>query len=793
MGVGIAAGALNPVNLADYTARKLFNGLTSLGSQVLPSARRSIARRELERILKASGDDFETMVTLLNDMEGLAKAVPGFDATLAQITGSKRLAELEKNLAELDRPFGQAAMEAGQKSMQAVANAIRLLQQTGDPDALRLAAELQADRYRTILLRLENSARVEAQQSAFAIAEGASQAERAALSQKVVELYTRALERARQIEAELWAEVAGLETRSDFSSVFQMVGRLTGELADPDDMPKYIIKQLNRLAEAKHTLELANSGEDVSAAAVKNAENILSVDWAIKFRSGLLARARGQARSTDELADQKARQYGLVAEAVLDDLVLAGASRSGLKKEVVTIGGAVVSRVKGKFVSASPTAFDEARAYSRALNEVFTRSFVGAADQQGAYGRMVPPETLMKRAFAGGAEEAALRFKELEEATRFAPARELADDKMIQQIDADAAAMLDAQSRVLRLMADTTRNAVTGEVNPEALAKFIRNSDEVLQRFPEVLDDLKKALSDQRRVADWSKRLPGLRRKLLVDPETSAIARILKTDSVADAMYGAYSGAKPVRNLDKVWKLARLKGPQAEAGYRTAMWQMIFAQSSNPDGFLDPIKFTRIMNNPIRPGLPSLRDFMKKRGIVPPDVLEEMDKYLLLAKNIAQAGATQATGERMLPASNMLLNFTARLTGSELGRTALQLSQQITGGGKGAIASSLIVSAQGSKWLQALVERLPAMKLQTILIDAFSGKSFPPGGPNDYGLFREIAKQTETVPQQIRGVLRLHSYAWQAGLLGIEDEITDDEDEITDPLVNKVPALLQRQ
>jgi hypothetical protein len=126
-------------------------------------------------------------------------------------------------------------------------------------------------------------------------------------------------------------------------------------------------------------------------------------------------------------------------------------------------------------------AFDEARTFSKSLNDVFTRSFANTVTGvTGTGAERLPPEILVKRAFGANADMTAMRMNELEDAVKFmstqydsAVARFGADSPQAAALKpgadvsrAGAASISDAQQRVLRMGAsaavDTTFDPATG-------------------------------------------------------------------------------------------------------------------------------------------------------------------------------------------------------------------------------------------------------------------------------------------------------------------------------------------
>lgn len=165
-----------------------------------------------------------------------------------------------------------------------------------------------------------------------------------------------------------------------------------------------------------------------------------------KLRSELLTMARAAARDPDQAGME--RVYSDLAEATLDDM-------------------------DASFRVAGDRAYDEARTFTREMNDVFTRSFVGRATGTGKYGDRIAPELLLQKAMASGKQAGDLQLRELEEATRFLPQRGFSDDSAYRT-------MLGAQDQILRIAAADAIDPATGVAKPEKVAKFVKDNAELM-------------------------------------------------------------------------------------------------------------------------------------------------------------------------------------------------------------------------------------------------------------------------------------------------------------------------
>lgn len=776
-GVGIAAGVANPVRWAsEGLTTRLYQGaraLYRLAPWTDAAKARNLSRsgQELARLLQASGDDPKALVAMLDQSNEKLLAIPEVGGTAAMRTGSPRLAQLEADLMEMDRQFFGARAEEGNRVMNALGKAVAMLRGDGRPEALQAAAELRNARYEANFTRLLAYAHKSAVDAADDIAKGARPGDKAALSHRVGDIYESAIQRGREVEAELWERALGDGSKpGSFNNLLKMHSRLRGEMLQSQTLPDVIESEIKNISSARELLAevAAGKAKDVAPEALEKAQQITSVSYMMKLRKQLLALARGAARSTTEMSDTHARQYGLMAEAVLEDMVMAGASTKATEAGLRGAGGRFVPKD-------TVTPYDDAREFTRAFHETFTRSFVGEARRQGAHGYQLPPEVMLKRALATGDEVGALRFRELEEAARFMPPRPaaLGEEKAAQLLhDANVRTqdMLDAQGKFLRLAADQARDPLTGAVRKDRLADFMRNSQELLDRFPEVRADLENALKSQVRFEEWTGRITGLR-KDLAGPR-SVIAKLMSVDSPVDAVRAALSSSQPVTVLDEMVSLARGRGDDAVRGLRAAVWDAVLASAERNAPrkgaeYLDHVLAS--VQKPLRPGLPPLAQWMKSSGLLGQADVQLLDSIVEAADNARMALSTQATGEMVIKPANMLTKLLIRATGSGLSRFALEKVHSIFNLPKASAGQSLIVAGGGASAAEELLNRIPRVHVRQWLVDAFSGAPIRPGAPA-FSLLREMLEVSSKPGVDAQRLLKLHAYAWQSGLLAAEDE-----------------------
>lgn len=791
-GFGIVAGVLNPMNITAKTGTKIFDVLNSARQRFSASGRATLAAKEMQRLIEKGKLDPNVLVGALGDALELAGRVEGFkEAVTAGGLGVPLLREIESNLANMDLTFfSKNRAQAIQQAQNALNNTIKFLEITGEPDALRLAVSLRQQRYENMLDRMLGYAEVEARQAAEKVAgrgaaldAGSRATQQADISNAVFDVYQRQLDLSRRVERQLWEKALGGADEPGIHSGFRrMYNKLLGETTDVVPMPGEVTSAVQRVQRAREVIaqhEAFQAGvegaEKVSQKQLRAAQKQLSVGKMLDLRRDLLAKARGQARSTDPSADRLARIYGLMAESVLSDLTRIGRTTTAMKvggagsRFGLTTADRQVRRAAGGRFTSETTDLDEARAYTQALNETFSRSFAGRLAQETAFGLQVPPDTMMRSAFASGREKAAMQLRELEDAISFLPpVVRNTNPEMARLMTEGKGLYLDLQARYLRLLADEVRDPRTGQYSSKRLAAFMDKHKAIVDRFDDVKLDLENALSSQERFEDWAKRASGIKKRL----QTDAVGKLLKSDSPVDALDGMMRQHLAVEQMDRVLGRARATGPEAVDGFRRALWEVALTKAGLGRGEFNAAKFIEFLDTPIRPGSPTLRQYMASRDLLPDFAQETLDNVSKLGANLQAAVSQQVTGEEVVEQTNMFLNLVTRAAGSFAARTGADLALGAIGKNKDT-AMSLMLGYRGAEIMQQFVERIPRLKIKDIMIDAFSGVPAP-GSNERFGLLRLLMENATTPIQQARVVAKLHAYAWTAGILGARDEYRED-------------------
>lgn len=397
VGAEVAAGMTNPTKGLVIAATGVNQIVRKATSTLSPAARETQAGQYIMDVLAQTGEDPELIARVLREtpLAGLE------NLTAAQRAGSPGLAAISDMLAKQSSKFGAESEKAFTEGLDAIRQQVALLRGTGDPEALRAAAEVQSTYYRTLIQGRLDMAVDDARAAAAGISQD-TPAARAELGVRVRELISESITSARTAERELWSAIPKDQSvpitnlQREFDAT---VADLLPEVRD-QKTPKIVRDFINRVSSNQQVEQsLIILPEDIGRRVAGGAPAGTNAGEMTQLRTELLDMARQSSTSGDY---NQARIYNNLAEAVLDDIDTA-------------------------FRQTGNTAYQDARQFSKELNDTYTRSFVGKATSQGRYGDRIAPELLVRRATSSGPEATRLQLEELEQATRFVTERGFAE------------------------------------------------------------------------------------------------------------------------------------------------------------------------------------------------------------------------------------------------------------------------------------------------------------------------------------------------------------------------------
>ena len=779
----IAGGIASPAQVARVTYNLSAVPIVNFVTRHTRSGQLSNASSALRQYVREAGGDPEMLVELLQDRTLAAKAIPGYEASAAQTTGSRILADLEQDLGEHSDRFRRDLSRSAQKSFEAITNATALLRADGSPEALRTAAALQQRKIEVVISDYIQADMKAAEEAALRIAGPdalrtgvISEAKRSEISRSAIELLDNHLSSMREIEQDLWSKAfKDANVAAPPNGTIGAYSRVRGELAAGEQLHPLITAHMDAVFHARDVV--ADAG-NYSTGELANAQRLLSVGESIRFRRALLGVARDLSVSTRGMSDTQARHIAMMIDGVHNDLERAGAA--AVTQDIPEGGVGAPFRVKGRF-SADDTPFDKARRFSKALSDTYRRSFVGEARKKGMNTPPIPPELMLRRAFASGGERADLQLSELDAAMKFDPQEIVAAvDEGLLPADGAAKEMVKLQDDFIRILAAQGVREKDGRwvANPTTLRNFARKHEAVLERFPQIKEDIKNALSSEEALNEHVKRWSGVRKNY-----QAVYARILGSDSPSDVVAGALASKTPIARLDELVKVASAGGDEAVEGLRAATWEAMFRMSRAADGSHDLAAVQRWLQDPIRPGLPSMRDYMADNGLISKENLEGLENALNNVVALTTSGGAIGRGVNPAPQVGMMEAGLLRMAGSEIARRILHAGQRmvapVTNKGTGGAGPTLIAAFWGAKMAVNLFANGPFRRAQYLMQDALMGAPLTPGGER-FSLLEAMLEGASTPAQQVKKIEAINIYMWNAGLKGPDalNDIRGEDDDV---------------
>jgi len=723
MGAELVGGAVNPAKLVRGGLEYSWN-LTRAGLEALsPEGRTTASAKLLADVAAKTGEDLDAVWRVYK-----ALGVAGLEnMTPAQKTGSMALGALEDHLAEFSGKFDKESKDKAIQGLDVLRGHIALLTRTGDPEALKTAAQVRDIYYRTLIQGRVDSAMAEATAAVGKITKDTPET-RAVLSAKVRDILDLSIKDARKAESELWGKWTKAEGDTPVK-YDNLLRQFTEEYEKvlPEYRPKRVpgeVEAFLRRVRKGGEPSLVYDPDTLSFKDVAGKAPGTTAGEMYKLRGELLNEARQMAIAGDH---SSARSFNDMAEAILDDL------------------GESVSPAGRKL-------YDEARGFTKEFHDAFTRSFVGKTEAAGKYGDRIAPELTLRRALATGAEAGAVQFADIEKATRFLSSRGLQDDGAIQVV-------MEAQDRFLRLAAAEAINPETGKVNPDRLRKFMQKNEILMNRFPTVKADLDNAIKTTREASRLELLAKGQNRNM---EDNKAFSKILKADGVAVAQQALLSNnmESEIQKLVSVVKrgtnVPDLDPGAAMAGLRSSIYTAaINASTGKNRGELDLNQVKGLLFNP-PPGQRSAIQILQDEGIVSAREVGRVKELFGALESIQRSQRIGTAIEVRPDLTDAAIAALTRALGSAgagfLARTA------------GSQSPSLVVHGAGAKFAEQVFTKMRVTTARQVLIDAISDPSS--------GKLELIMKQASRMtPKQVADqAMQLNAWFVQSGI-GIAEEV----------------------
>jgi len=360
-------------------------------------------------------------------------------------------------------------------------------------------------------------------------------------------------------------------------------------------------------------------------------------------------------------------------------------------------------------------AYDMARAYSRALNDTFTRSIAGdamATTKQG--GDRLAPELLGKRLLQGGNDPTYLRVEQINEIGNFAMMEGLPGS------EETIGTLRGVTEQILRNARAATFDPETGQINPQLLKRWIANNSDVLDQFPALRRDLENAEVANHVLREDTQAAKVARQEMknqlsfydlmnpIIDKETG---RRLGTESPTTAIARALANGNktPIRDMNRLLAIAK-NAPEdmreaAMGGLKSAIFEWAATKAGGShSGTFSPSTLYDAMFRPIKGSqnrIP-LTEWMLENGVANQAEISNLKTYLAEMVKFEAAESAGEIGE-LVERAGPILDFYLGITGSALGTRAQSI---MTGGQSG--PGALIAAGKGAETMRRIFADIPA-------------------------------------------------------------------------------------
>ena len=691
--------------------------------------------------LEKSGEDPEALIKALRAQ--LPGSVP--TPTAGQKTGSKALMDLEASLSNHRAEFGGQTKEQGKIALLAYQELVEALGKIG-PEGLIVASKLRYNRFVNGLETRLSMADANAARKIAKISKDTPEA-RKQIGMIVKDETERALTEARDVESQLWSTalesltkpapgvrttkvpMEGIEAQriSDRTGKWPMITINTPTIKAP---------VLNPTATADSFLARASEMGpalfgDIPPQVRKIMESFGVDEAAVaKFRDGKLT---DQYLTTGSIPESFAPR---LKEQPVQDLVsyrstLLKMARDAAGKGDNTNAGFYSSLADGMMRdldTLKDPMYDQAREFSRALNDTFTRTY--ASNLTGVTGTgkdRIPAETLVQNAFGGSADQTAMRMKEIEDSVAFirtqyrdVVAKFGKDSPQALQLKPlavaateNVASVRDAHNRVLRLAAAEAVTVVPGKepgtfvqkLNFDKLTKFAQQNAPLLERMG-IMGDLRDAAHAANLLTQVTKETSALSKTA---DNQRAFAKLLTAESPTKVIADSLNGRFPVRDIRALAELAKKGGPEAVEGFKSSLYDYAYTKAggNNPTEKFSLDAYTAALFDPISRNQPSVANIMRANGMLTLQELSNFKKLLVPMARIETAIRNNIPVEDVIQGADAVTELGLRIIGAQIGTAAAP-------GGPG----SLIAAAAGSKAVRQIFDALPNATVRAVLENA---------------------------------------------------------------------------
>jgi hypothetical protein len=682
-GAEVAGGILTPGALASRVfgpaSDQLRRGAASITEQGLQKA----AGREISGVLDRAGEDPAEVAASLRRQNP-------YGLTSASMTESPTLTALERSLISKDPAASNALTQQYREAKAALNNEIVEAIREGSPEAFRAASQARQRYFESLVDERIALAERRSQGASEALAPDTPDAPAAAGPAVRAELDAAKAD-ARKMETELWGKIPKKSAVPTDNLLDSHTRAREGLLVDDgQELPAPIESFVNRVMRQREGR--TNQSRDITAGEM------------LSLRSQALEMAREMRGGANPKAGM-ARRLDIIADGVLADL----------------------SSLSGQEV-------DAARSFSRVLNEKFgpLRSVMGTTSSGG---QQTPPELALQRSIGAGGQRGALAARQQREAvqpieTEFTS--QIANAQRIEEVPRQ-------QEQYVRGLIANTFNVNSGRVNPDKLAQFRRQNRELLQQFPELDQATASAESAERFAAQSVRKLNELKR----NAERSTFARVASVENPSEVFASAIRGSNPVRDVGRMFTLARKGGDEAIRGARSSFLESAMNQASDAQGFIDGQRFNEIIDRHATAAV--------NNGVMSRQQVDQLKKVGDIAAQVRRTLTSDRRLEEQINNPSAMFDLFVSIAGANAGAASTL--------GKASGASLVVAGRTAARFRDWLI-RAPNIKVANVVGELMENPK----------QLAAMLSQPNTARQRRSRDRQVNAFLIQMGLTGEEDD-----------------------
>ena len=732
--------------------------------------------------------------------------VPGM--TSAQKTGDIPLTVLETSLARQNDVFGGKVADQSIKAQANIIGLINALNKTGDPTMLQEAAQLRSLYFKNLLDgRLANADA----RSAVAIAgiTKDSPANRMELGLTIRNNVDESLKDVREAERTLWLDVpkaiqaqvketvASMRKQGASSDQIRAaVARLTdGQAVVASNFTKQFDTIRSEMSPEYYNHEFPAILKDIYGrlSKARNAKN-LTPDQLMKF---------GQEANPDlyEVYQTLKRQFSTVRKGDLsyagmksqvDDTAkeLVAAGKDFVRRGAINVGDLVNARsdllrlamdaeARGERANFAyynklavsllddmeqvrNPAYDTARAFSREVNDTYTRTFAGemrGVTKTGA--DRIIPEVLVSRAFSGNSDLINARMRQIQDAVDMLPRlhnqyvadfgpndpRALLLEDAVNRAGPRAVSTADAVDRATRLAAAASIDPQTNRLNTSRLSRWLYENEALVDSIPGLRNDLENSIRAQNSLDLITKQNSSISKKIEKEVAFSKFLGENPSEAVADAI-NSKNPALTMRRLAQAARTGMGKGQNQDLtdALKSAVYDYAYTKAGGDK--LNFKAYNDVFFAPTSTGRPALADILVDSGIMNRLELASIKKLTGELARIEAVMGNKQVLERVLETSDAVEDLVLRVVGARVGAGVAE-------GG-----STLIAASAGSRMMRDMFDRLPNESVRGLLEQAARDPAF----------MVRLLQKNRTEAEKIKFAQFARGYLINAGLTAGEDE-----------------------